>query len=210
MVVAGLTGSIAMGKSTVAAMFAALGVPVFDSDAAVHEFYVGDGVMAIAEVFPGVLVDRRIDRDRLSRVVLGDAAALARLEGLVHPAVAGARARFLQSAATEGRRLAIVDVPLLFEIGGESSVDVIVVASAPYPIQRARALSRAGMTAAKFEAILDRQISDSDKRRRAHFVVGTGGTFEQTHAQVAQFLRAVCGQGKDLCVKSCLIQKQQA
>ena len=128
-------------------------------------------------------------------LVLGDAAALARLERLVHPVVAAARARFVERAAVEGRRLTVVDVPLLFETGGELSFDLIVVASASGPVQRARALARKGMTAAKLDAILARQMSDSDKRRKAHYVIDTSGTFEQTHAQVAQFLRAIAGLG---------------
>ena len=119
MVVAGLTGSIAMGKSTVAAMFAALGAAVFDADAAVRDFYFADGAKAVEDIFPGIVVGGRIDRDRLSQLVLGDAAALARLERLVHPVVATARAQFVERAAIEGRRLTVVDVPLLFETGGE-------------------------------------------------------------------------------------------
>src|SRR5208337_2461758 len=195
MVVAGLTGSIAMGKSTVAAMFAALGAAVFDADAAVRDFYSADGAKAVEDIFPGVVEGGRIDRDRLSQLVLGDAAALVRLERLVHPVVATARARFVERAAVEGRRLTVVDVPLLFETGGESSFDLVVVASASGPVQRARALAREGMTAAKLDAILARQMSDSEKRRKAHYVIDTSGTFEQTHAQVAQFLRAIAGLG---------------
>ena len=120
MIVAGLTGSIAMGKSTVAAMFAGFGAPVFDADAAVRAFYAGDGAARIESAFPGVVVDGRVDRDRLSRVVLDEPAALKRLEGLVHPAVAAMRGAFVARAAREGRRVAIVDVPLLFETGGDS------------------------------------------------------------------------------------------
>ena len=193
MIVAGLTGSIAMGKSTVAAMFAALGAPVFDADAAVRLFYAGRGKETVEAMFPGVLVNGSIDRDRLAQLVLTDPTALKRLEGLVHPAVADAEARFIERAAAEGRRLTIVDVPLLFETGGESGVDLVVVVSAPESVQRARALQRDGMSDAKLDAMLSRQMSDVEKRRRAHFVIDTAGSLEQTRMQVSQFMRAVAG-----------------
>ena len=193
MIVAGLTGSIAMGKSTVAAMFAALGAPVFDADAAVRLFYAGRGKETVEAMFPGVLVNGSIDRDRLAQLVLTDPKALNRLEGLVHPAVADAEARFIERAAAEGRRLTIVDVPLLFETGGESGVDLVVVVSAPERVQRARALQRDGMSDAKLDAMLSRQMSDVEKRRRAHFVIDTAGRLEQTRMQVSQFMRAVAG-----------------
>ena len=193
MIVAGLTGSIAMGKSTVAAMFAALGAPVFDADAAVRLFYAGRGKETVEAMFPGVLVNGSIDRDRLAQLVLTDPKALNRLEGLVHPAVADAEARFIERAAADGRRLTIVDVPLLFETGGESGVDLVVVVSAPESVQRARALQRDGMSDAKLDAMLSRQMSDVEKRRRAHFVIDTAGRLEQTRMQVSQFMRAVAG-----------------
>jgi dephospho-CoA kinase len=193
MIVAGLTGSIAMGKSTVAAMFAVLGAPVFDADAAVRLFYAGRGKETVEAMFPGVLVNGSIDRDRLAQLVLTDPKALNRLEGLVHPAVADAEARFIERAAADGRRLTIVDVPLLFETGGESGVDLVVVVSAPEIVQRARALQRDGMSDAKLDAMLSRQMSDVEKRRRAHFVIDTAGRLEQTRMQVSQFMRAVAG-----------------
>lgn len=193
MIVAGLTGSIAMGKSTVAAMFAVLGAPVFDADAAVRLFYAGRGKETVEAMFPGVLVNGSIDRDRLAQLVLTDPKALNRLEGLVHPAVADAEARFIERAAADGRRLTIVDVPLLFETGGESEVDLVVVVSAPEIVQRARALQRDGMSDAKLDAMLSRQMSDVEKRRRAHFVIDTAGRLEQTRMQVSQFMRAVAG-----------------
>ena len=193
MIVAGLTGSIAMGKSTVAAMFAAVGAPVFDADAAVRLFYAGRGKETVEAMFPGVLVNGSIDRDRLAQLVLTDPKALNRLEGLVHPAVADAEARFIERAAADGRRLTIVDVPLLFETGGESGVDLVVVVSAPESVQRARALQRDGMSDAKLDAMLSRQMSDVEKRRRAHFVIDTAGRLEQTRMQVSQFMRAVAG-----------------
>jgi dephospho-CoA kinase len=190
-IVAGLTGSIAMGKSTVAGMFAEFGVPTFDADDAVRDFYAGDGAKAVEAAFPGVMVSGQVDRERLGSQVLGHAEALQRLEGLVHPAVAEARVQFLERAAAAGRRLVIVDVPLLFETGGEANVDLVIVVSAPESIQRARALARTGMTEAKLEAILSRQTADREKRRRAHFVIDTRGRLESTRAVVAQFMRSV-------------------
>jgi dephospho-CoA kinase len=190
MIVAGLTGSIAMGKSTVAGMFAELGVPTFDADDAVRDFYSGDGAKAVEDAFPGATVKGQVDRERLGSQVLGDAEALQRLENLVHPAVAEARVQFLERAAAAGRRLVIVDVPLLFETGGEENVDLVIVVSAPESIQRERVLGRPGMTEAKLEAILSRQMSDAEKRRRAHFVIDTRGRLELTRAVVAQFMRS--------------------
>lgn len=197
MIVAGLTGSIAMGKSTVAAMFAEFGVPIFDADDAVREFYAGDGARSVEAAFPGVTVSGEIDRQRLGALVLGDADALRQLESLVHPAVANARARFLERSATEGRRLVIVDVPLLFETGEDSSVDLVIVVSAPESVQRARALAREGMTDTKLDAILSRQTSDVEKRRRAHFIIDTRGSLDQTRAIVAQFMRATAALVRD-------------
>lgn len=193
MIVAGLTGSIAMGKSTVASMFVRLGTPVFDADAAVRDFYSGDGAKAVEDIFPGVVVEGRVNTERLSRFVLGDVDALKRLENLVHPVVAEARTQFIDHAASEGRRLIVVDIPLLLEIGGESTVDIVIVVSAAEPVQRARALARAGMTEAKLDAILSRQMSDLEKRRRSHFIVDTNGSFDKTRAQVSQFLRSTAG-----------------
>jgi dephospho-CoA kinase len=193
MVVVGLTGSIAMGKSTVASMFSELGAPVFDADAAVRDFYSTDGAAAVGEIFPEALIEGRIDRQRLSHLVLHDADALKRLESVVHPAVAAARTRFLRSAASKGRRIAVVDVPLLLETGGDSAVDVVVVVSAAENTQRRRALGREAMTERKFDAIVSRQMSDSEKRRRAHFVIDTDGVFEKTREQISQFLRSMAG-----------------
>src|ERR1700748_2301166 len=141
-----------MGKSTVAGMFAEYGVPTFDSDEAVRAFYAGDGAKAIEGAFPGVMVSGRIDRERLGSQVLGDPEALKRLEGIVHPAVAQARVRFVERVAAAGCRFVIVDVPLLFETGGEARVDLVIVVSASASIQRVRALARTGMTEAKLEA----------------------------------------------------------
>ena len=191
MIVAGLTGSIAMGKSTVGRMFAELGAPVFDADAAVREFYRSDEAAAVEAAFPGVRIDGDVDRGLLAAATLGDPAALRRLEGIVHPDVARRRQAFLAAAAAAGRRLAIVDVPLLFETGGEKTVDLVVVVSAGLEAQRARALSRPGMSEAKFAAILARQTPDAEKRRRAHWVIDTRGPYPATRAQVAAVLRAL-------------------
>lgn len=191
MIVAGLTGSIAMGKSTVGRMFAEFGAPVFDADAAVREYYRSDESEAVEAAFPGVRVDGEVDRGRLADATLGDPAALKRLEAIVHPDVARRRLAFLSAAAAAGRRVAIVDVPLLFETGGEKSVDLVVVVSAGLEAQRTRALSRSGMTEAKLAAILARQTPDAEKRRRAHWVIDTRGEFPATRGQVAALLRAL-------------------
>jgi dephospho-CoA kinase len=193
MIVVGLTGSIAMGKSAVAAMFRALGAPVFDADAAVHEIYRGESARAVEAAFPGVVTDGVVDRQRLAARVVGDAAAMKRLEAIVHPAVAKRRAQFLDQARRAGARAAILDVPLLFETGGESYADVVVVVSAPLEIQRARALARAGADAARFESLLKRQTPDVEKRRRAHFVIDTGGSLDDSRRQAEDFLRAIVG-----------------
>jgi dephospho-CoA kinase len=188
-IVVGLTGSIAMGKSTVGALFAAEGASVFDGDSTVHALYRGEGVAAVEAAFPGVVREGVVDRDRLAQRVLGDSAALARLEGIVHPMVAQARQAFLSRAAAEGRRLVVVDIPLLFETGGERSVDIIVVVSASQAAQRARALARGGMTCERFEQVIAKQTPDQEKRRRAHLVIDTNGAIETTRAQVRGFLR---------------------
>jgi len=172
-------------------MFAELGVPVFDSDVAVRDFYAGEGVQTIEAAFPGVVVAGRVDRERLGSRVLGDAEALKRLEDRVHPAVAKARAKFVERAAAAGHRLVIVDVPLLFETGGDANVDLVIVVSAPEAVQRRRVLARAGMTEAKLDAILSRQMPDAEKRAHAHFIIDTRGPLELTRAVAAQVLRSV-------------------
>jgi dephospho-CoA kinase len=188
-IVVGLTGSIAMGKSTVAAIFASEGAAVFDGDSTVHALYRGAGAPAVEAAFPGVVRDGAVDRDRLAQMVLDDRAALARLEGIVHPMVARARHEFLSRAAAQARRLVVVDIPLLFETGGERSVDVIVVVSASQTTQRARALARDGMTGERFDKVVAKQTPDREKRRRAHLVIDTNGAIEVTRAQVRGFLR---------------------
>lgn len=184
----GLTGSIGMGKSTVAAMFAEAGVPVFDADAAVHALQAPGGriVAAIEAAFPGTTGPTGVDRAALGAIVLGDPAELARLEAIVHPAVGEDRAAFLARHADAP--IVLFDVPLLFETGGESRVDRVVVVSAPPEIQRARVLARSGMTPAKLDAILARQLPDQEKVARADFVVPTGGSLDATRRAVAAII----------------------
>lgn len=189
----GLTGSAAMGKSTVAAMFATRGVPVFDADRTVHALYAGAAVPVVEAVFPGVTVDGAIDRDLLRARVLGDEPAMQRLEALVHPLVKAEERRFLTGARSAGRHAVLLDIPLLFETGAVSEVDMVVVVSAPADVQRARMLARPGMTPERLEAMLGRQMPDAEKRRRAHFVIGNGGTLASTENQVDAILRAVAG-----------------
>lgn len=184
MIVLGLTGSIGMGKSTVAKMFADRGVPVFDADAAVHRLQGRDGrlVAAIEAMFPGTTGPDGVDRHRLGERVLNDTPALRRLEALIHPAVGEDRAAFL--ADHVDAPMVVFDIPLLFEMGGESRVDKVAVVSAPADIQRARVLGRPGMTAYRFESILARQTPDAEKRARADFVIPTGGSLEETRRAV--------------------------
>ncbi len=191
MLLLGLTGSIGMGKSATAAMFAAEGVPVFEADRAVHRLYADAETVALVEAaFPGTTSDGRVDREKLARTVLNDAAAIARLEALVHPLVRRERERFLTTAAEGGARIALLDIPLLFETGGEARVDAAVVITAPPDMQRARVLARPGMTEEKLAAILAKQMSDAEKRRRAHFIVDTSRGFDSARAQVRGILRA--------------------
>lgn len=188
MIILGLTGSIGMGKSTVAAIFADEGVPVFDADAEVHRLQGPEGAL-VAEIeahFPGTTGARGVDRTSLAEAVLGDDTALSRLEALVHPAVARARADFL--AEHRESPLVLLDIPLLFEKGGWADVDKIAVVSAPADIQRARVLARPGMTADRFEKILARQLPDAEKRARADYVIPTGGALDETRAAVRRIV----------------------
>jgi dephospho-CoA kinase len=191
MLVLGLTGSIGMGKSTTARFFAEEGVPVLDADAVVHALYDGEAVAAIEAAFPGTSKDGRIDREELSRLVVGDPAALKRLESIVHPLVRAAQARFLADAERSGAPVAVLDVPLLFETGGDQLVDAVVVVSAPADVQRARTLDRAGMTAEKFDTLMQKQMPDAEKRRRADFIVDTSQSLDSARAQVRAILAAV-------------------
>ena len=185
MIVLGLTGSIGMGKSTAARMFAEAGVPVHDSDEAVHRLYAGAAAPLVEAAFPGTTVDGVVDRARLGPRVLGDPAALKKLEAIVHPLVRADTDAFLARHRAAGAPLAVLDIPLLFETGGRERVDRVVVVSAPADIQRERVLARPGMTAEKFEQILARQVPDAEKRRLADFVIDTGHSFEQTRAAIA-------------------------
>jgi len=191
MFVLGLTGSVGMGKSTAAGFFAEEGVPVHDADAAVHRLYAGEAAPLIEAAFPGTTVDGAVDRNRLAQRVLGDPAALKRLEAIVHPLVRASERRFLKEAEGRGDKVALLDIPLLFETGGEERVDAVVVVSAPPDVQRARVLERPGMTAAKLDAILAQQMPDAEKRRRADFVVDTSQSFDAARAQVRAVLAAV-------------------
>jgi dephospho-CoA kinase len=193
--VIGLTGSLGMGKSTAARFFAEAGVPVHDSDAAVHALYEGEAVPAIARAFPGSTSGGQVDRTRLAAMVLNDSAALARLEAIVHPLVTDSREKFLAQAQAKGAPVVVFDVPLLFETGTDKSCDAVVVVSAPPEIQRRRVLERPGMTEEKFAAILAKQMPDEEKRRRADFIVDSSGDFDNTRAQVRDILRTVTKMG---------------
>jgi dephospho-CoA kinase len=186
----GLTGSIGMGKSTTAKMFAQEGVPVFDADAEVHRLYAigGGAVEPVGAAFPGVVRGGAIDRETLSAQVVGRPDALARLEAIVHPLVAEARERFLAGAERTGHPVVVLDIPLLFEAGREDEVDAIAVVSAPRHVQRARVLERPGMTAERFEALHARQVPDAEKRARADFVIDTGRGLEPAREQVRLIL----------------------
>ena len=196
MFVLGLTGSLGMGKSTTARFFAEAGVPVHDADAAVHRLYEGEAVAAIEAAFPGTTGDGKVDRTRLAARVLGDAAALKRLEAIVHPLVRKAEQQLLEEARARGEPVAVLDIPLLFETGGARRVDAVVVVTAPPDVQRARVLERPGMTMEKLDSILAKQIPDEEKRRRADFVVDTSQGFEAARAQVRAILAAVAKMSK--------------
>ncbi len=188
-VILGLTGSIGMGKSATAGMFAALGVPVHDADAAVHALYGpgGEAAAAIGAAFPGVRDPRGgVDRGRLRDAVLGDPGRMAALEALVHPLVRAASTAFLARHAAAP--LVVLDIPLLYETGGESRCDAVAVVSAPPEVQRARVLARPGMTEAAFAAILAKQMPDAEKRARADFVIDTGRGFPAAEAEVARIV----------------------
>lgn len=189
----GLTGSIGMGKSATAILFRDLGIPVHDADAAVHALYRGRAAPLIEEAFQGTVVDGIVDRAKLSERVVGRPHAMRRLEAIVHPLVREEELSFLRSAVSDRRPLVVVDVPLLFETGGERRCDAVVVVTADPEIQEARVLTRPGMTAAKFAAIRAKQMADSEKRRRAHFVVDTGQGFPRAEAAVAGIVRALAG-----------------
>lgn len=191
MKILGLTGSIGMGKSTVAAMLRELGVPVFDADAAVHELQGPRGALLplIEEAFPGTTGPQGVDRPKLGAAVFGDKAQLARLERIVHPAVAAMRGDFLRENAEAA--LVVFDIPLLYEKGGHQGLDAVAVVSAPAAAQRARVLARPGMTVEKFEQILALQVPDAEKRARADHVIDTGTSLDETRKQVAGIVQAL-------------------
>ena len=195
MLLVGLTGSIGMGKSETTKMFAALGVPVYDADAAVHALYAAGGaaVEPIGAAFPGVVKDGAIDREELGKRVLGAPDELKRLEAIIHPLVGLSQLEFLQEAEKSGAPMVVLDIPLLFETGGEARVDVSVVVSAPADLQRQRVLARPGMTADKFEAILAKQTPDAQKREKADFVVDSSQGLEHARAEVAAIIDAIKG-----------------
>ncbi len=191
MFILGLTGSIGMGKSTAAGFFREAGVAVHDSDAVVHRLYEGEAVGPIEAAFPGVTVDGRIDRSRLTDKLVGKPDAIKQLEAIVHPLVRAVSERFIAAQQARGARAIVLDIPLLFETGGEKRVDAVVVVSAPADVQRARVLARPGMTAERLDALLARQMSDAEKRARAHFVVDSARSFDSARAQIHGILRAV-------------------
>jgi len=188
MIILGLTGSIGMGKSTTAKLFAEAGVPVYDADATVHRLYEGEAVPAIEAAFPGTTVDGKVDRTRLSAQVVHDAAAIKRLEQIVHPMLGASRQKFLDDAEQSGAPVAVVDVPLLFETGGEKRVDAVVVVTTAPEVQRERILARGNMTAETLDAIQARQLPDAEKRRRADFVVDTSHGLDPVRTRIRDIL----------------------
>ena len=188
MIILGLTGSIGMGKSTTAKLFAEAGVPVYDADATVHLIYEGEAAPAIEAAFPGTTVDGKVDRTKLSAQVLHDSAAIRRLEQIVHPMLGAYHQKFLRDAEQSGAAVAVVDVPLLFETGGEKRVDAVVVVTTSPDIQRQRILARDNMTAEKLDAILARQLPDAEKRKRADFVVDTSDGLDPVRARIRDIL----------------------
>jgi dephospho-CoA kinase len=191
MLILGLTGSIGMGKSTTAKLFAEAGVPVYDADAAVHQLYEGEAVPAIEAAFPGTTSHGKVDRAKLSARVVHDPAAMKQLEQIVHPMLASSRRRFFNDAEASGAAVAVVDVPLLFETGGEKRVDAVVVVTTSPENQRERVLARGTMDDARLDAILARQLSDAEKRKRADFVVDTSHGLDPVRAQIKDILAQV-------------------
>jgi dephospho-CoA kinase len=188
MIVLGLTGSIGMGKSTTASLFADAGVPVYDADAAVHRLYEGEAVAAIEAAFPGTTANGRVDRNRLSARVVHDPVAMKRLEEIVHPMLGASRQKFLHDAEASGAKVAVIDIPLLFETGGENRVDAVVVVTTSPEVQRERILARRNMTEEKLQAILARQLPDAEKRKRAHFLVDTSHGLDPVRARIRDIL----------------------
>jgi dephospho-CoA kinase len=188
MIILGLTGSIGMGKSTTAKLFAEAGVPVYDADATVHTLYEGEAAPAIEAAFPGTTANGKVDRNKLSALVVHDPVAMKRLEGIVHPMLGASRQKFLRDAEQSGAPVAVVDVPLLYETGGEKRVDAVVVVTTTPEIQHQRILARDNMTGEKLDAILARQLPDAEKRKRADFVVDTSHGLDPVRARIRDIL----------------------
>ncbi|WP_075997667.1 dephospho-CoA kinase [Salaquimonas pukyongi] len=193
MIILGLTGSIGMGKTTTAQMFRDAGIPVHDADAAVHELYAGSAAALIETAFPGTVNNGVVDRASLGKKVIGNREEMKRLEAIIHPLVAQMRDRFLQEAAASGAKLAVLDIPLLYETGGEKYCDHVVVVTASEEIQRARVLARPEMTEDKFQAILEKQVPDAEKRKRADFIIDTGQGLDAARRQVAAIIKQLVG-----------------
>ena len=191
MLLLGLTGSIGMGKSTTAKLFAEAGVPVYDADATVHQVYEGEAAPAMEAAFPGSTVNGKVDRQKLSAMVVNNSEAMTRLEKVVHPMLRSHQQKFLSDAERSGAPVAVLDIPLLFETGGENRVDAIVVVTTSPEIQRARILARENMTPDKLEAILVRQMPDAEKRQRADFIVDTSSGLEPVRQRIGEILAEV-------------------
>ena len=193
MLIVGLTGSIGMGKSTVAARFRLHGIGVCDADAEVHKLYEGAAVAPIEAAFPGTTHGGKVDRERLAQALIAKPEGFARLEAIVHPLVLAAELAFLHAEAAKGARMAVLEIPLLLETGGDARVDVVVVVSAPADKQRERVMQRPNMTPEKLEQVLARQMPDAEKRAWADFIVDTGGTLAETDAQVDNIVESLQG-----------------
>ena len=192
MIILGLTGGVAMGKSTVAKLFRAHGIPVHNADEAVHRLYEGDAVAAVQAVFPQAISSGKVDRDKL-RALLTSPEHWKKLESVIHPFVHQDREDFLAKARASGARLVVLDIPLLFETKLEAACDAVAVVSAPAHVQKARALARPGMSEEKFNSILARQMPDVEKRARAHYIIETGGSLQATGRQVDAIIKLYAG-----------------
>lgn len=191
MIILGLTGSIGMGKSTTAKLFAEAGVPVYDADATVHQLYEGEAAPAIEAAFPGTTADGKVDRQKLSARVVHDPAAMKQLEQIVHPMLGASRQKFFEEAEKAGAPVTVVDVPLLYETGGEKRVDAVVVVTTSPENQRARIMARGTMTSEVLDSILARQLPDAEKRKRADFVVDTSDGLDPVRVQIRDILQQV-------------------
>ncbi|QIG96212.1 MULTISPECIES: dephospho-CoA kinase [unclassified Bradyrhizobium] len=191
MLILGLTGSIGMGKSTTAKLFIEAGVPVYDADAAVHQLYEGEAAPAIEAAFPGTTTNGKVDRAKLSARVVHDAAAIKQLEQIVHPMLGASRQKFFADAEAAGAPIVVVDIPLLFETGGEKRVDAVVVVTTSPELQRERVLARGTMDAAKLDAIIAKQMPDAEKRKRADFIVDTSHGLDPVRARIRDILAEV-------------------